>query len=148
VLGAPYLGERLRADLGSHLADLDPEELARVLVAGLTPEEFRPGRGVVFGLLDRHDFVIAPLPNLAEVNAALARLPANRIPSRRDWERLSSRWRADLDERIATLEALRDRLTTCIGCGCLSIDKCELLNPDDEAAEQGPGPHFLLEDQP
>ena len=85
---------------------------------------------------------------LADVNAALARLPANRIPSRRDWERLSNRWRADLDERIATLEALKDRLTTCIGCGCLSIDKCELLNPDDEAAEQGPGPHFLLEDQP
>jgi arginine deiminase len=65
VLGAPYLGERLRTDLGSHLAGLDPEELARVLVSGLTPEEFRPGRGVVFGLLDRHDFVIAPLPNLA-----------------------------------------------------------------------------------
>ena len=85
---------------------------------------------------------------LAEVNAALARLPANRTPSRRDWERLSNRWRADLDERIATLEALRNRLTTCIGCGCLSIDKCELLNPDDEAAVQGPGPHFLLEDQP
>jgi MerR family redox-sensitive transcriptional activator SoxR len=84
---------------------------------------------------------------LAEVNAALARLPANRTPSRRDWERLSNRWRADLDERIATLEALRNRLTTCIGCGCLSIDKCELLNPDDEAAAQGPGPHFLLEDQ-
>ena len=85
---------------------------------------------------------------LAEINAALARLPAGRIPSRRDWERLSNRWRADLDERIATLEALRDRLTTCIGCGCLSIDKCELLNPDDETAGQGPGPHFLLEDQP
>jgi len=65
VLSAPYLGERLRTDLGSHLAGLDPEELARVLVSGLTPEEFRPGRGVVFGLLDRHDFVIAPLPNLA-----------------------------------------------------------------------------------
>ncbi len=65
ALGASYLGERLRADLDSHLAGLDPEELARVLVAGLTPEEFRPGRGVVFGLLDRHDFVIAPLPNLA-----------------------------------------------------------------------------------
>ncbi len=85
---------------------------------------------------------------LAEVNAALARLPANRTPSRRDWERLSNRWRADLDERIATLQALRERLTTCIGCGCLSIDKCELLNPDDEAADQGPGAHFLLEDQP
>ena len=85
---------------------------------------------------------------LADVNAALETLPANRTPSRRDWERLSNRWRADLDERIATLEALRNRLTTCIGCGCLSIDNCELLNPDDEAAEQGPGPHFLLEDQP
>jgi MerR family transcriptional regulator, redox-sensitive transcriptional activator SoxR len=85
---------------------------------------------------------------LAEVNAALARLPANRTPTRRDWERLSNRWRADLDERIATLQALRNRLTTCIGCGCLSIDKCELLNPDDEAAAHGAGPHFLLEDQP
>ncbi|HXZ57422.1 MAG TPA: redox-sensitive transcriptional activator SoxR [Gaiellaceae bacterium] len=85
---------------------------------------------------------------LAEINAALARLPAGRIPSRRDWERLSNRWRADLEERIATLEALRDRLTTCIGCGCLSIDKCELLNPDDEAARGGSGAHYLLEDQP
>ena len=80
---------------------------------------------------------------LAEVNAALARLPANRTPSRRDWERLSNRWRADLDERIATLQALRDRLTTCIGCGCLSIDRCELLNPDDEAADEGAGARYL-----
>jgi MerR family redox-sensitive transcriptional activator SoxR len=83
---------------------------------------------------------------LAEVNAALARLPANRTPSRRDWERLSNRWRADLDERIATLEALRDRLTTCIGCGCLSIDRCELLNPDDEAAARGAGASYLTAD--
>jgi len=82
---------------------------------------------------------------LVAVNAALARLPANRTPSRRDWERLSNRWRADLDERIATLQALRDRLTTCIGCGCLSIDRCELLNPDDEAADEGPGARYLLE---
>jgi arginine deiminase len=65
VVGDPQLGEQLRADLGSHLGGLDPEELAQVLVAGLAPEEFRPGRGVVFGLLDRHDFVISPLPNLA-----------------------------------------------------------------------------------
>jgi arginine deiminase len=64
VLGAPQLGERLRADLGSHLTGLDPEELAHVLVAGLTQEEFRPGRGVVFGLMDRHDFVVPPLPSL------------------------------------------------------------------------------------
>jgi MerR family transcriptional regulator, redox-sensitive transcriptional activator SoxR len=85
---------------------------------------------------------------LAEVNTALARLPANRTPSRRDWERLSNRWRADLDERIVTLEALRDRLTTCIGCGCLSIDRCELLNPDDEAARRGTGARYLTADGP
>jgi MerR family transcriptional regulator, redox-sensitive transcriptional activator SoxR len=80
---------------------------------------------------------------LGEIRAALDGLPARRSPSRQDWERLSNRWRADLDARIATLEALRDRLTTCIGCGCLSIDKCELLNPEDEAAERGPGAHYL-----
>jgi len=65
VLGDPRLGAQLRADLGSHLGGLDPEALAQVLVAGLAPEEFRPGRGVVFGLLDRYDFIISPLPNLA-----------------------------------------------------------------------------------
>jgi MerR family transcriptional regulator, redox-sensitive transcriptional activator SoxR len=80
---------------------------------------------------------------LGEIREALGGLPAHRTPSRRDWERLSNRWRADLDARIATLEALRDRLTTCIGCGCLSIDRCELLNPDDEAAERGAGAHYL-----
>jgi arginine deiminase len=65
TLGDPRLGAQLGADLGSHLGGLDPEALAQVLVAGLAPEEFRPGRGVVFGLLDRYDFVIPPLPNLA-----------------------------------------------------------------------------------
>lgn len=64
VLAASRLGDQLRADLGSHLGGLDPEALAQVLVTGLAPQEFRPGRGVVFGLLDRHDFVIPPLPNL------------------------------------------------------------------------------------
>jgi MerR family redox-sensitive transcriptional activator SoxR len=83
---------------------------------------------------------------LARIGEALEGLPTRRSPSKRDWERLSSRWRTDIDARIATLEALRDRLTTCIGCGCLSIDKCELLNPDDEAAEQGAGAHYLLQD--
>jgi MerR family redox-sensitive transcriptional activator SoxR len=80
---------------------------------------------------------------LGEIRTALNGLPASRTPGRRDWERLSNRWRNDLDARIATLEALRDRLTTCIGCGCLSIDKCELLNPDDEAADLGAGAHYL-----
>ena len=83
--------------------------------------------------------------SLGQIGAALETLPRNRTPSRRDWERLSNRWREDLDARIETLQALRERLTTCIGCGCLSIDKCELLNPDDEAAAAGPGAHYLRE---
>ena len=81
--------------------------------------------------------------SLERIRGALEGLPVHRTPSRRDWERLSNRWRDDLDERIATLEALRDRLTTCIGCGCLSLDRCELLNPDDEASELGSGAHYL-----
>ena len=83
--------------------------------------------------------------SLKQIGAALETLPRNRTPSRRDWERLSNRWREDLDARIETLQALRDRLSTCIGCGCLSIDKCDLLNPDDEAAAAGPGAHYLRE---
>jgi MerR family transcriptional regulator, redox-sensitive transcriptional activator SoxR len=83
---------------------------------------------------------------LERVRAALDSLPAGRTPTRRDWDRFSRRWRRDLEERIATLEALRDRLTTCIGCGCLSIDRCELLNPDDEAREAGPGAHYFRTD--
>jgi MerR family redox-sensitive transcriptional activator SoxR len=85
---------------------------------------------------------------LVEIRGALAGLPTTRTPSRRDWERLSSRWRDDLDARIETLQALRDRLTTCIGCGCLSIDRCELLNPDDEAAARGTGAHYLRAEGP
>jgi MerR family transcriptional regulator, redox-sensitive transcriptional activator SoxR len=83
---------------------------------------------------------------LDRIRAALATLPAHRTPSRRDWERLSRGWREDIDSRIATLEALRNRLTSCIGCGCLSIDACEFLNPDDEAAEAGSGAHYLQQD--
>lgn len=83
---------------------------------------------------------------LSRIRAALQTLPEHRTPSRREWERLSRRWRDDLDRRIATLQALRSRLTTCIGCGCLSIDECDLLNPDDEAAARGPGAHFLERD--
>jgi MerR family transcriptional regulator, redox-sensitive transcriptional activator SoxR len=85
---------------------------------------------------------------LNQIAAALATLPARRAPNTRDWERLSRRWREDLDARIATLQALRERLTTCIGCGCLSIDKCTLLNPDDEASARGPGAHYLHRPSP
>ncbi|HYY03182.1 MAG TPA: redox-sensitive transcriptional activator SoxR [Gaiellaceae bacterium] len=83
---------------------------------------------------------------LSRIRAALDSLPAGRTPTRRDWERFSRRWRKDLDRRIVMLEALRDRLTTCIGCGCLSIDRCQLLNPDDEASRAGPGAHYLERD--
>src|SRR5207247_1467771 len=85
---------------------------------------------------------------LSEIRKALDGLPTRRTPSRRDWERLSNKWRDDLDARIETLQALRNRLTTCIGCGCLSIDQCDLLNPDDEAADRGAGAHYLRKDGP
>jgi MerR family transcriptional regulator, redox-sensitive transcriptional activator SoxR len=80
---------------------------------------------------------------LERIRAALDTLPEGRPPTKRDWERLSSTWRKELDERIATLEAIRTRLTTCIGCGCLSLKTCGLLNPDDEAARLGGGAHYL-----
>jgi MerR family redox-sensitive transcriptional activator SoxR len=85
---------------------------------------------------------------LADIRRSLEGLPRSRTPSRKDWERLSNKWRDDLDTRIEMLQALRDRLTTCIGCGCLSIDQCDLLNPDDEAADRGAGAHFLRQDSP
>jgi MerR family transcriptional regulator, redox-sensitive transcriptional activator SoxR len=83
---------------------------------------------------------------LERIRTALDSLPTGRTPTRRDWERLSRAWRDDLDRQIATLHSVRDRLTTCIGCGCLSIDACTLLNPDDEAGELGPGAHYLRRD--
>jgi MerR family transcriptional regulator, redox-sensitive transcriptional activator SoxR len=83
---------------------------------------------------------------LASIRGVLAALPGDRTPTRRDWERVSRGWRDDLGRRIAILEALRDRLSTCIGCGCLSIDRCDLLNPDDEAAGLGAGAHYLRRD--
>src|SRR5690606_14369951 len=75
---------------------------------------------------------------LAEIKAALDTLPDGRTPRRDDWERLSKAWRADLDRRIEQLVRLRDELTTCIGCGCLSLDTCALSNPHDELAKLGP----------
>jgi len=80
---------------------------------------------------------------LADIEAALATLPATSAPSRADWARLSAAWRADLDGRMAQLKKLRDTLDDCIGCGCLSIDRCKLRNPFDTLAEQGPGPQRL-----
>jgi MerR family redox-sensitive transcriptional activator SoxR len=85
---------------------------------------------------------VAGIP-LERIRDALAKLPAGKTPTKRDWERLSRSWARELDERIATLESVRDRLTTCIGCGCLSLRTCALLNPEDEAGSLGGGAHYL-----
>lgn len=82
---------------------------------------------------------------LERIRAALGTLPAGRAPTKRDWERLSRTWGDELDRRIETLQAIRGRLTTCIGCGCLSLRTCALLNPGDEAATLGPGARYLVE---
>ncbi len=76
---------------------------------------------------------------LARIRDALATLPSNRTPTSRDWARLSAGWRADLDERIMHLQRLRDNLTGCIGCGCLSLKTCVLTNPGDVLGQRGPG---------
>ena len=85
---------------------------------------------------------------LEEIGEELAKLPPDRAPNKRDWSRLSKSWTARIDERIAELERLRAGLTDCIGCGCLSLDRCKLANPEDRAAGNGPGPRFWLGDRP
>ena len=84
--------------------------------------------------------------SLEEIRESLASLPDGRTPNQRDWERLSNSWRPRLDEQIAMLERLRDRLHGCIGCGCLTLKVCALYNPDDLAAARGAGPRYLLGD--
>lgn len=86
--------------------------------------------------------------SLDEIGAALATLPTTTAPNERDWARLSASWRHRLDEQISLIESLRDDLDQCIGCGCLSVSSCSLLNPGDRAAARGAGPRFLLGDQP
>jgi len=86
--------------------------------------------------------------SLGEIGAELAKLPPDRAPNRRDWSRLSSSWTARIDQRIAELERLKLGLTGCIGCGCLSLERCKLANPDDRAARLGPGPRYWVGDRP
>ena len=80
---------------------------------------------------------------LDEVRTALAALPDSRTPTRADWTRVSRSWRGRIDEQIAALERLRDGLDSCIGCGCLSLQRCRLSNPNDVAAQGGPGAVYL-----
>ncbi|HVW34718.1 MAG TPA: redox-sensitive transcriptional activator SoxR [Acidimicrobiia bacterium] len=84
---------------------------------------------------------------LEDIGAALDGLPADSGPSGSEWKELSATWRPLLEERIALLQALRDQLDHCIGCGCLSLDRCRLSNPSDRAAKLGPGARFLLGDR-
>lgn len=83
---------------------------------------------------------------LEEIRAALATLPEHRTPTARDWARLSASWRGRLEEQLALLTRLRDDLDSCIGCGCLSLERCRLANPSDVAGTLGAGPRYLLSD--
>ena len=83
--------------------------------------------------------------SLEEIRGELAKLPRNRAPDRADWARLSSGWTRRIDDRIAELERIKTGLTACIGCGCLSLDRCELANPADRAARRGAGPRYWIE---
>src|SRR5690606_14327559 len=82
-----------------------------------------------------------PLTEIAEV---FAELPEDRMPGKRDWARISARWHAHLEERRREIERLEAELTGCIGCGCLSLRRCRILNPEDALSDEGPGPRRLL----
>lgn len=82
---------------------------------------------------------------LEEIGRELAKLPQNRVPEPTDWAKLSAGWTCRIDEQIAMLERLRAGLTNCIGCGCLSLDRCKLANPGDRAARRGPGPRYWID---
>lgn len=115
---------------------------------GLLPVERSPGNQRRFrrDVLRRVAFIRAAQTlgvSLADIAEALQQLPQQRTPTKADWTRLSSHWRISLDQRIADLQALRDQLNGCIGCGCLSLRACRLYNPDDTLAERGQGAQRL-----
>ena len=85
---------------------------------------------------------------LDEITEALSELPNGRTPTKRDWQRLSTAWKTRLNQRIDELERMRDSLSACIGCGCLSLKSCALFNAGDQAARKGAGPRYLLGDRP
>jgi MerR family redox-sensitive transcriptional activator SoxR len=85
--------------------------------------------------------------SLEEIVAALDELPVDKAPNAKDWQRLTRGWRERIDQRIELLQALRGGLTTCIGCGCLSLRTCALANPGDEAGRAGSGPQYLMGDE-
>lgn len=86
--------------------------------------------------------------SLEEIRRELAKLPRNRAPDRADWSKLSATWTKRIDERIAELERMKSGLTECIGCGCLSLDRCKFANPGDRVGRRGPGPRYWLQGFP
>ncbi len=145
------------------MEDKDPQlsvgELARRAGVAVSALHYYEGRGLIHAqrsagnqrrypraALRRVAFIRAAQQlgiGLAEIGEALAALPDQRTPTKADWARLSARWRERLDARIAALQALRDRLDGCIGCGCLSLRACALYNPGDDCAKQGSGAQRL-----
>ena len=135
---------------------MDEARLSLFAVPGLP--EIRPGDDLAALVLDRlagdgaledGDILVFAQKvglSLEEIGAELAKLPADRAPNRRDWDRLSTTWQSRIDERIAELERLRGSLTECIGCGCLSLSRCPLSNPFDQAGRRGPGPRYWMGD--
>ena len=83
--------------------------------------------------------------SLEEIRGELAKLPRNRAPDRADWSKFSASWTKRIDERIAELERMKSGLTECIGCGCLSLDRCQFANPGDRAARHGAGPRYWIQ---
>lgn len=153
----------MRGKEGGALADIRPElsvgELAARSGVAVSALHFYESKGLIRGHRNRGNHrryarnalrrvaIIkvaqrAGIP-LREIAAALDSLPDGRTPTARDWRRLSRRWKAGLDDRIARLTRLRDHLSSCIGCGCLSIGDCPLRNPYDTLAGQGTGPRLL-----
>ena len=137
-------------------------ELARRTGLSVSAIRFYEARGLVTAVLtagNQRRFLRADLRrvsfaliaqqlglSLGEIAAELATLPQGRAPTRADWQAISRRIRGALQDRIAVLERTRDRLDGCIGCGCLSLDRCALYNPGDRAAKAGPGPRYLVGD--
>ena len=88
------------------------------------------------------------MPAIDDLTIELAKLPDNHAPTRSDWSRLSTKWSQRIEDRIAELQRLQNGLTECIGCGCLSLDRCRLANVDDRAGGRGPGPRYWIGDRP
>jgi MerR family redox-sensitive transcriptional activator SoxR len=100
------------------------------------------------GVLRRVAFIVFAQKiglSLEEIGLELAKLPRNRVPERADWGKLSSGWTKRIDERIIELERMKEGLTECIGCGCLSLDRCQFANPGDRAARRGAGPRYWIQ---